>query len=208
MKHLVLLFLLVLSHQSILSQNKNANVEADLQTLLQEGVYSLKLVNMVVKEVDVEDNDDILYVDPETGAIELKNPQVQKPIERVSPVLEMRATGFVQYRISKKNQLLFLEPVQNKNMPSVTIDLAGNTVKVEGRKLKFVEKLQVSGNDNMFRSAWSGYRWNSESDTSKSAAYKFTVGKIEKTGQLYLEILGPDVSKDNKKGFYHFRFLS
>lgn len=206
MKKIIVLLSLILSHQLILSQNNN--MKADIQTLLEEGVYSLKLVDMVVKESKVEGNNDVLYVDPVTGVIELKNPQVQKPLERASPVLEVQTSAFVQYRISQKGKLIFIEPVENRNMPSVTIDLAENLVKVESQKLKFKKKLQVPGNENMFRSAWNGYCWENDSNIPGSAAYRFTVGEIKKTGQLYLEILGPDTNKHNKKGLYHFRFLS
>ena len=207
MKKIVILFSLILSHQLVMSQNKDNTVTVDVQTLLQEGTYSLKLVNMVAKEDKVEDSN-VLYVDPETGVIEMENPQLQSSPEGASPVLELQTTGFVQYKISQEDQIIRIEPVENKNMPSVTIDLATNVVKVEDQKLSFDKKLQVTGNENIFRNAWNGYRWNFESNSPGSAAYRFTIGKIEKTGQLYLEILGQDAQKHRKKAFYHFRFLT
>ncbi|MBO9672823.1 MAG: hypothetical protein J7577_05240 [Sphingobacteriaceae bacterium] len=125
--------------------------------------------------------------------------------------IEMVSTGKENISIQIKNDVIYFKS-QNKlsKLDSLTIDLKNNMVSFGKIKIPFADKLNITTDKNSLKSKWTGYSWILEEpkdlDTStmkdlnnlKMRLYKFTIGKLEKSGKTYMNLKGREIENGAK----------
>ncbi|GGH16772.1 hypothetical protein GCM10007422_39690 [Pedobacter zeae] len=125
--------------------------------------------------------------------------------------IEMVSTGKENIAIQIKNDMIYFKS-QNKlsKLDSLTIDLKNNMVSFGKIKMPFADKLNITTDKNALKSKWEGYSWileepkdvdaNAMKDLNslKMRQYKFTIGKLEKTGKTYMSLKGREIENGTK----------
>lgn len=125
--------------------------------------------------------------------------------------IEMVSTGKENIAIQIKNDMIYFKS-QNKlsKLDSLTIDLKNNMVSFGKIKMPFADKLNITTDKNALKSKWEGYSWileepkdldaNAMKDLNnlKMRQYKFTIGKLEKTGKTYMSLKGREIENGAK----------
>ncbi|MCA0447949.1 MAG: hypothetical protein LCH54_17150 [Bacteroidetes bacterium] len=88
----------------------------------------------------------------------------------------------------------------------VSIDLDNYIVKIGDEILSFKSTINVQNDNNALKSKWKGYHWRLEYTTSSPnetmpnfeigyhKLYKFSIGVIEKTGKVFIQISGTEIN--------------
>ncbi len=125
--------------------------------------------------------------------------------------IEMVSTGTENISIQIKNDVIYFKS-QNKlsKLDSLTIDLKNNMVSFGQIKIPFADKLNITTDKNALKSKWTGYSWileepkdldaNALKDLNrlKMRQYKFTIGKLEKSGKTYMSLKGREIENGAK----------
>jgi len=145
--------------------------------------------------------------DPKLG---MSKPEWEDYKQLAENMSDMKAisSGKVQVTVIKENDVIsFKSDGKLSHLNSVTIDLKNNVVMFANNTLNLVDTIHVASDDNVFKSAWRGYKWqfsnpeNPVMPTSQTPLesfsmqlYGLTLGLFEKTGKTYMEISGSEVS--------------
>jgi hypothetical protein len=125
--------------------------------------------------------------------------------------IEMVSTGTENISIQIKNDVIYFKS-QDKlsKLDSLTIDLKSNMVSFGKIKIPFADKLNITSDKNALKSKWMGYSWvleepkdidaNAMKDLNnlKMRQYKFTIGKLEKSGKTYMSLKGREIENGAK----------
>jgi hypothetical protein len=118
------------------------------------------------------------------------------------------SSGKAEVIIIKNNDIIsFKADGKLKYLNSTTIDVNNNLIYVNENKLIPIDTICVTNENNAFKTAWRGYKWQysdtadpilptSQEDLSKVSMklYSFTLGLFENTGKTYIEISGSEIS--------------
>lgn len=129
--------------------------------------------------------------------------------------VEVISVGKTVLSISKEDDLIRFQSTDGKLVliDFVTIDLRQNVILIGGldRVLKYDGKIDVSDEKNALKSKWSGHNWSFEWPKDQSSInfsdlenlsvknYRFTVGRLEKSGKTMLRFSGNETEEGVKK---------
>lgn len=180
------------------SQNEVPEIQKFLKEALPEGNMTFQIMESkkIKKETQVK-----LLLDEHENII---NPPSDIDEVESSLVVDFIAAELIDVSIKYIDSSLTIVPINNKNIPSISIDFNNNVVSLINQKLNIFKEVSIKNSENGFDSSWNGYRWYNKPtnhDTKKNAV--FTIGKLKKKGEIYIEI---QWSEDEK--IKRFRLLS
>ncbi|UOB19017.1 hypothetical protein [Abyssalbus ytuae] len=203
MKQSIFILFVVTSYHLALSQINSDDRVYEIQHLLKEGKYSFDVLCTSVPSKSEEKDNTIIY--PYSKNIKvLNNSEYADPFTPTKniPDIDVSPVSIAEYRIIHNDTLIELKP-DEPGLPFITVNLNSNTIKLEGKILRFANTIDVNNTDNSFQSKWKGYKWKNNT----AIECKFIVGKIESSGKIYLEIKGY-YDEYPIEGFFHYRLLS
>lgn len=98
----------------------------------------------------------------------------------------------------------------------IQIDLDANQVLIDDYPLSYVDSVEVKSAKNAFGSAWNGYTWEFSNPKDPSTLnladtqnlnleyFTFTIGRVKKTGQIFLTIHGKVIQQGEKKADFSY----
>lgn len=126
----------------------------------------------------------------------------------------VESSGKAKVLISKTNDIIsFRSEGKLSYLNSVTIDIKNKTVKMDEYTLPFLDTINVTNADNVFKTPWRGYRFQfsnrdptlteiptTQEELSKISMklYGFMIGLFEKTNKTYIEISGSELRNGQK----------
>lgn len=140
----------------------------------------------------------------------MTEPEWNEYIKLTEDISDMQvvSSGVTKVTISKQNGVIsFKTDEKLAYLNAITIDAKNNTVQVLGHVLHPLDTICVNKADNVFKSAWRGYKWefSEPSDLTMPSTqeemasfsmklYSVTLGLFERTGKTYLNIKGAEIS--------------
>lgn len=128
--------------------------------------------------------------------------------------IKLISSGVVEYVITHGDDKITLEPLDTINNFTVNLDFSTNQTMFDNQTLTFQDTIVVDNDQNGLESKWSGYQWIFEQPTKmemnalkdlqnfRMKQYKFTVGFLERTGKVYIQIKGREISNGVKTKDY------
>lgn len=203
------IFLLILLSfwviQSSIGQDKIYELNNDLRSILQDGQYSFNILK--VKRNNPSNNSK--KIDPEEIENEFSDSDFQKLVTNDDAEIDITTTGVIKFQISTIDSIIELRAIAINSFPIVSINLKSNIAKINNQELEFDRKVIVNDSNNILESKWNGFRWKIDRTTSTEIIkYKFTVGRIENSGKIYIEITGLNFEQSTWKENYNIRLRS
>lgn len=141
-------------------------------------------------------------------------------LQETSQKIEVTSTGKEKLEIIKTDSnITFKGNGRLKIFDNVIFDIENNQVLYKDYVLPYQNKVDVDNSDNGFKSKWKGYNWafedpnvSDETDLSNLknlniTLVKFTVGKLEKNGKIYMQIQESKVENGVKTVDYQIPIL-
>lgn len=185
-----------------------------LQRKFMEGVSANQEWFLAQRKI-VEQTGKPLAYDPRVGMTKAEWEEYQKLMANMS---DMTATssGTAKVTIKRKGDIIsFQSEGKLSYLNATVIDTKNKIVKVFGQPLSLVDTVNVTNGDNVFKTAWRGYKFEFshpehivEPTTAEELAnfsmslYGFTLGLFEKTGKTYIEIKGMEIKQGQQTGRY------
>lgn len=145
---------------------------------------------------------------PNLGITKDEYNELQKLIKKI----EIASSGRENVEIIKTDStVLFNSPGRFQILKRVKINLVKNQIEIGEIKLSYSGSVNVDNDENGFKSRWTGHNWayefpyglNSEmlKDVQNLIAknYKFTIGKLEKNGRIFIQVKGLEINKGEKE---------
>jgi hypothetical protein len=141
--------------------------------------------------------------------------EYQKLMDDMSD-MTAKSSGTAKVTIKRKGDIIsFQSEGKLSYLNATVIDTKNKIVKVFGQPLSLVDTVNVPNGDNVFKTAWRGYKFEFshpehivEPTTPEELAnfsmslYGFTLGLFEKTGKTYIEIKGMEIKQGQQTGRY------
>ena len=86
---------------------------------------------------------------------------------------------------------IYLGPEAKEGVPELKIDLATGKLEIDGKDLDYLQRVDVSGSDNIFNSSWSGFQWGQKEGQGTSEIF---IGRLSANGRIYIRIYNTDSS--------------
>ncbi len=125
--------------------------------------------------------------------------------------IEIVSTGKEIIKTYLTNDTLYFRSAGKlSDFDSLKIDLKNNVVIFGQYKMNFVDTITVNDEKNGLRSKWKGYTWKYEEpddfdltdledlDNLRMKQYKFTLGRLEKNGKIYMSLKGREIEDGAK----------
>lgn len=126
--------------------------------------------------------------------------------------IELVSSGKSDITIKKnKNIIEFTASGKLQLLEAVKIDLSKNIVVVGEYELPFSDTANITTDTNGLKSKWKGYTWKLEEpkdmdlnalknlQSLKAKQYKFTIGRLDKTGKTFISIKGQEIENGAKQ---------
>ncbi|MFS4469805.1 hypothetical protein [Maribacter sp. 2210JD10-5] len=183
-KILTFLLIFICNFQSGFAQESQADLLKFLQTELKTGNHTFQIMtNQVVPSKQEKP----LLID---GNGKILDSEFDIEFTEYIPVLEFKTAGSIKLKIDYKDSLFTIEPIENSFCPVIKINLKSNNVFINNDMLCYKKEISIKNKANVFESEWNGYQWwSNSSNESLKINPRFTVGKIKKNNNLYIEIL-------------------
>lgn len=151
--------------------------------------------------------------DPRVGMTESEWEEYKKLMGTMNDMYVV-SSGQAKVVVSKANDIIsFKSDGKLSYLNSVTIDINNKTVKMDEYTLPFLDTINVTDADNIFKTPWRGYRFQfsnrdpsltevpmTQEELSKISMklYGFMIGLFEKTNKTYIEISGSEIKNGQK----------
>ncbi|MDC6363659.1 MULTISPECIES: hypothetical protein [Flavobacteriaceae] len=133
-------------------------------------------------------------------------------LQNLSKNIEIASSGRENVEIFKTDSTIsFNSTGKLQILNIVKIHSVKNEIEIGEVKLSYSGAVNVDNDQNGFKSRWDGHNWayefpeglNSEmlKDVQSLVAknYKFTIGKLEKSGRIFIQIKGLEINKGVKE---------
>ncbi len=234
---LILTFLSACGHspnkENVVEQKISRNIQKDIDLLIPSGEIMVEIMDEVTmsprrqvlqaklmqamrdnsewfmeQQELVETAGGIISYDPRLGMTEPEWEEYKKYLNDMSD-MQVVASDRMKVIITKSNGIIsFKANGKLSHLNATTIDTQNNIVKMNSYKLIPLDTICVTSADNVFKSAWRGYKWQfsepenvtmpttpEEFANFSTKLYGLTLGLFEKTGKTYIEISGSEISE-------------
>jgi hypothetical protein len=199
MKHTIF-FLIICT--SIINLGYSQSTKTELQKFIQKELKSGDYIFYLMKVNSTPRNAERKIIVDDNGKI--LNPQLDLIANEEVPDTKLYASGSLKLSLRYTDSILSIEPLENSFCPSIKVNLVTTTAQINDAELSSINKISISSKNNGFGSAWSGFRWQTESETKTlSFNSRLTIGKLIENDKLYLEIMW--IEKGIKM---HYRLLT
>ncbi|SEK71924.1 hypothetical protein [Parapedobacter koreensis] len=144
---------------------------------------------------------------------------IKRAIEAMLPEGEMTAAiaDNMKYKLtlsiaSDGTKIWFYTYDSSSPQPSMldltSINLEKNVVIIGGLELVYAGKVIVTDDKNNLQSKWQGHCWSfEEHDGRDSRRYRFTLGRLDRSGQTYLHIQIKEIENGERKRWLDYPLL-
>ncbi|WP_299675200.1 hypothetical protein [uncultured Dokdonia sp.] len=133
--------------------------------------------------------------------------------------VKINSTGQLYFDISYSKNKIYLKSSDTTDFTSIVIDLKSKKARINEKILAFDGPVIIESPDNVFNSSWRGYKWINEESSSTTIdfenidnmvvkVYNITLGYIDASKQLYIDIKGGEFNKGEKTVDFKYRLLS
>ena len=133
--------------------------------------------------------------------------------------IEISSTGEISFDVSYSESKIHIKPSDTIDFKSIIIDFKSKTASIDTKLLYFDGPVVIDSNENVFNSSWKGYKWiNEELNTPEIdlenlenmvvKVYNLTIGFIDSSKQLYIDIKGGEYHKGERTVDFKYRLLS
>ena len=176
----------------------------ELQTKFTEGMKANPEWYLQQRKIAEETGKGIAY-DTRIGMNEQEWEEYKKMSTNTSD-MQAISTGTAKVLITKINDTIsFKAEGKLSFLNATTINLKDSTVNIFDYKLMLIDTVNVSRAENIFKSAWRGYKWQFSQKSSNKMPmtqeelanfsmklYGLTLGIFEKTKKSYIEVSGAE----------------
>ncbi len=126
--------------------------------------------------------------------------------------VEMASTGTIDFSIASDGKTIRFFTYDNPSLlDSVTINLDRNIVLWHDTELEYQGEKNITNEANGLHGKWHGYYWSIEKTAEKAnhstSVYLITLGKLEGSGQTFLQIQAWEITDGSHKVWIDFPLL-